>query len=60
MLINLKTYAAAMKITRQAVRYQINNGTIAVAPVKGTKPPKWDLAEVEAYNRLVAELAGDQ
>jgi hypothetical protein len=59
MLINLKTYASVMGITRQGVRYQLSKGICPVAPVEGTKPPKWQLADVEAYREKIAALAGE-
>jgi site-specific recombinase XerC len=48
-LINLKTYAARLGVTRQAVHYQLVRGICAVPPVTGIKPPKWRASDVQAY-----------
>lgn len=57
-LINLTKYCKLMGITRQAVHYQRAKGICAVPPVTGTKPPKWRLADVDAYKERMRALAG--
>lgn len=48
-LLNLKKYAEKMHITRQAVHYQLSKGSCAVQPIAGIRPPKWRVADVDAY-----------
>lgn len=47
-LLNTNDLAARLGVSRQTIRNMLREGRCPVAPIEGTKPPRWSPVDVDA------------
>lgn len=54
--LNLTELAVYVGVHKRTLYRMIDDGRFPVAPIAGTKPPRWNIEYVDAWRKLTGEV----